>query len=471
MASDELRTVLSPLLSCEEPLIWIARNSNVRLDDAKYGDRTVEDHKHEKQFTLSLRDTRAHWFSIHASTLEEAIICLDYLVGLKDTHFQDMSLYYNGHEEDRLCPFGAICLEKILQNSGRRIRFVYMISTPNHCRTLASSGTKKDIEFYLSDFQDEGAAFVEASIARQDETSGPAKLRLDGGNPFNDRNWALFLKQHKLELLHLISVYLNSEVSYRAVATAEVRCLTFGDEECELEDGGAALVESVREGRGPKELSFLVGHPFNSSERLVAFMNVLRGNTNLEQLDMFYLNDRQGSQALSAALRVNKGLVHLGLLDFEMNEWDGLLESISIHPSLRSLNLKVWGGWNNDSKKRREVTKTVADMLSVNKRVVEMSFDHKTFIEDDWDTFVVPRLECNRYRERFPSIHKIGEASTRAAVLARALAKFASKPHLVWMLLNQNHDIISTFLDSALTHDDRVSTPSRSAIGHLPQIQ
>jgi hypothetical protein len=88
-------------------------------------------------------------------------------------------------------------------------------------------------------------------------------------------------------------------------------------------------------------------------------------------------------------------------------------------------------------------------MLSVNERVEVMSCDDNTFDKGDWDTFVVPRLECNLYWKRFPSIQKIREASTRAAVLARALAKFASKPHLVLMLLDQNHDIVSSYIDSA----------------------
>jgi hypothetical protein len=53
--------------------------------------------------------------------------------------------------------------------------------------------------------------------------------------------------------------------------------------------------------------------------------------------------------------------------------------------------------------------------------------------------------------KRFPSASKNEEASTRAAVLASALGKFSRKPHLLWMLLNQNRDIVSIYLDSA--HD------------------
>jgi hypothetical protein len=485
MAPKELRTVLSPLfLPHEDPTeensegilnraaiwIWITANSYVRLDKED-DDCTVED-RHEKQFWLYLRDTdqHEHFLSIHASTPEESIICLDYLVGLQDTHFEMMALLYKDGEEARHCPFGANILEKMLQKSARRISFTLMIFTPDHCRILASSGTKTNIEFYRCEFQDEGAAFVEASASRQDETSGPAMLRFMQSNPFNDRNWALFLSHHKLESLELDGVDLESEVSCRAVATSKVRCLTFS-EECELEDGGAALIESVKEGLGPKGLCFDCD-PFDSQERLVTFVSALRGNTNLERLELPLIDeDIQQTQALVAALRENKGLVHLKVKYFRLlddSDITELLESISLHPSLRSLDFEMQhffiGG--TDLKKRREFTKAVTDMLSVNERVQVMSFCGNTFDEEDWDAFVAPRLECNLYREQFLWIRTIEEASTRAAVLARTLAKFSSKPHLLWMLLNQNRDILSSYLDSA---HDQTSIPSRKR-GRSPSL-
>jgi hypothetical protein len=143
-----------------------------------------------------------------------------------------------------------------------------------------------------------------------------------------------------------------------------------------------------------------------------------------------------------------------------MDDWNDLLDSVSMHPSLRSLDLQMHD-WCIDLKKRREFTKAVADMLSVNERVEVMSFHNDTFDKDDWDAYVAPILECNFYRKWLPSIQKIAEASTRAAVLARALAKFASKPHLVWMLLNQNRDIVSSYIGAA--HDlDFIPSRKRS---------
>jgi hypothetical protein len=454
----------------DDRIIWVTKNAFVFSGGKKRLPTLEDDEVHDFGLSLRDKDEECHYLSINSSTLEEAIICLDYLVGLKDTHFEEMGISYTHHDEEeedderRLCPFDAKSLEKMLQNSARRIRFDYMIFTPDHCRTLASSGTRTDIVFYDCEFQDDGAAFVEASAARRDKTSGPAKLCFHSTNPFNDRNWALFLSQHKLEYLYLCYAHLESEISCRAMATAQVRRLKL--DYFNLEDEGAALVESVREGRGPKELC-LCGDPYDSAQRLVAFMpafmNALRINTNLELLELnhFEHRHRQVTQALVAALHENKGLVHLKL-SFELSTfWDDemdpteLLKAISKHPSLRSLDLRC--PWC-DTNVKHYSTKAVADMLSINERVEVMTFHDDTFDKDDWNTNVVPRLECNIYRKHFPLIQKIGEASTRAAVFAIALAKFADKPHLVWMLLKQNHDVVSSYLDMAY---DQVSAASR----------
>jgi hypothetical protein len=107
-----------------------------------------------------------------------SIICLDYLVGLKDSHFEEMEIADKHHDEPELCPFGPDTLETMLQNSTRRISFHHMIFKPDHCRTFASSGTKTSIQFYFCQFQDGEADFMEASATRQDESSCPASCVL-----------------------------------------------------------------------------------------------------------------------------------------------------------------------------------------------------------------------------------------------------------------------------------------------------
>jgi hypothetical protein len=55
-----------------------------------------------------------------------------------------------------------------------------MVFTPDHCRKLATSRTKTNIALYSCQFEDEGSLIVGSSATRQDETSGPAKLRIFG---------------------------------------------------------------------------------------------------------------------------------------------------------------------------------------------------------------------------------------------------------------------------------------------------
>jgi hypothetical protein len=92
----------------------------------------------------------------------------------------------------------------------------------------------------------------------------------------------------------------------------------------------------------------------------------------LQRLELWWIGGRQGSQGqFISALRENKGLVHLAFSEYEMDDWKDLLDSLSKHPSLRSLDLQMHD-WYTDEE-TREFTKAVADKLSVNERVEVMS--------------------------------------------------------------------------------------------------
>jgi hypothetical protein len=58
--------------------------------------------------------------------------------------------------------------------------------------------------------------------------------------------------------------------------------------------------------------------------------------------------------SLLLCLKTKDGLVHLRLEDFEMEDWNELLESVSMHPSLRSLDLTTD---SMDNAPKRDVTK------------------------------------------------------------------------------------------------------------------
>jgi hypothetical protein len=77
-------------------------------------------------------------------------------------------------------------------------------------------------------------------------------------------------------------------------------------------------------------------------------------------------------------------------------------------------------------------------MLLANQQVDEIPFDHNAFDQTLWDSHVALRIECNLYRKRFAPLQMIDVPSTSAAVVARALARVARKPSLVWVALSLN---------------------------------
>jgi hypothetical protein len=138
--------------------------------------------------------------------------------------------------------------------------------------------------------------------------------------PFDERNFIMFLNQHKLDCLKLSNIRLKSEEACGAVAEAEIQYVDL--KECRLVDGGGALIESsVREGRGPKGFRVCGDGddeddddddnddellPFASPEWCISFMHAVRDNSYVERLDLSNIHVNDGIlQALASALREN----------------------------------------------------------------------------------------------------------------------------------------------------------------------
>jgi hypothetical protein len=455
-------------------IIWLTDYSFVRLGSpsarrllhAVYQNKRIS---LELSRSILLRDP-THSLSIHSPTLEEAISCLDHLAGLQDTYFKGMRLStfipreYGRH----ICPFTNRILEKILlQNPERHNRFIYMSFTAEQGRVLAVTGTRTDIGLDSCEFEDVNA-FVEAFAARLD--SGPVKLTISGRHPFqNVEQFVLFLQQQrKLEYLALRLITLVGDIC-KAVGATEIPDLDLHG--YTLEDGGAALVESVSVGRGPKGLA-ITRTLFDSPERIISFVSALRGNTYLERLELgSFGNFREGTaQALAPALRENKGLTNLTLSRYSLDNrsWSELMDAISTHPSLRMLKFERIHDDNENepsSSMKRDRTIAVTGMLTANTQVDEIPFDDYSFDRFNWDKLVAPRLECNLYGKLFPALQKIQVPSTRAATVAMALVRVGSKPSLLWMVLSQNADVLCNYLDEHLTRDDSLSVVSRKR-GH-----
>jgi hypothetical protein len=407
---------------------------------------------------------RCHRLAVLSSTVEQAMLCLEFLFGLHDSHFQYLDLYYKvprvyAGEPPRLCvlcPLTSRCLEKLLlQNENRENAFYYMAFTPEQSRVLAASGNI--IGLFGCIIPDGGAAFVDAA----QQHSSLTQLSLHESVPFDDINFVGCLNHLNLEHLRLSSIKLDDGQTCRAVAAAEIKYLhlffcEFGDEEAVQ-----VLVNNIREERGPKGL-FLEGKPFNSPERLGYLMNALRDNTYLERVDFGSLDVRTGTfQALVAALPENGGLTHLGLTLCIVDDccWDKLMSAIAEHPSLRTLSFSQIDDENESwfFLERHEPIYALAGMLAKNEHVDSIEVENFGFGRDVWDEVVVPRLEINVYRKRFLAIQKIQNRTTRAAVTARALALLENKPSLRWMLLSQNDDIVASYLAEALTCNDEGS--------------
>jgi hypothetical protein len=440
--------------------IWIPESDSFVCikQETRVPERVPEAYR-ERVFEVELlsNERSSGRLSFFSATVEQAMLCLEFLFGLHDSHFEELGLSYHVPGEDArerpICPLTNRCLEKLsLQNEKRKNMFYHMAFTPEQSRVLATSGTI--IGLFNCSFPDEGVAFVDA--ARQH--SSLAKLSLYVRLPFDDRNFVWSLDHLILEYLKLSQMTLNDE-SCRAVAATEINYLDL--ECCEFEDEEAVqvLVDNIRAGRGPTGLC-LNGEPFKSSEKLGDFMNALRGNTYLKRLDLVCLEVRDGSfQALVAALPENIGVTHLGLAYCTVDDrcWDKLMSAIAEHPSLRTLSfLSIRDDNKSWLLRRHDPIHALAGMLAENEQVEEIEVDGP-WDRDVWNAVVVPRLEINSYRKRFLPIQKIQNRETRAAVMARALAHLKKKTSLRLMLMSQNEDILSCYLSEALTRNDAAS--------------
>jgi hypothetical protein len=446
-------------------LIWTSKNSFVRVGEdwrrhELPGCGVYQDHRFQLWLTSG---SHCLPINIHSTTLEGAMSCLELLVGLHDDHFEKMVLSHR-HEEDEppICLLTSVLLEKILQQSAKRKNsFRSTTFTPDQSRTLATSGIGTVIELNQCKFEDDGEAFLEALVARADPQTGLAKLTIVLFHPF--AMGILVLLLHKLEALTLKYIHLESEEACRAVAGDELQYLEL--DSCELGDGGAALVKSVNEGRGPKGLGLVFDmsddeddwRPFDSSERFISFLNALRGNYHLERLVVSNLDCQEERilDALAAALSENEGLVHLALSGRHLDKtcFCKLMRAISAHSSLRTLDLTGIERYMD----RTEATEEVTKMLSVNTQLEEIRI-----VKDDndsvaWLKLVTPRLEYNIYCKRFPPIQNLRVPSTRAAIMARALSHVSNRPSPAFMLLRQNSDILSSY---SLRVDPQIATSS-----------
>jgi hypothetical protein len=93
---------------------------------------------------------------------------------------------------------------------------------PGQCHILAASGTRTNVKFFDGNFRDDGAAFLEALVARDDQDAGPTKLIIAECFHFHEDIFVLCLIHLNLVYLELYTLALESEQARRALAVAEV---------------------------------------------------------------------------------------------------------------------------------------------------------------------------------------------------------------------------------------------------------
>jgi hypothetical protein len=145
----------------------------------------------------------------------------------------------------------------------------------------------------------------------------------------------------------------------------------------------------------------------------------------------------------------NNGLVELSFEAVSSAHWIQVVKAISAHPTLRKLALEFHDNvviTRDEESQKILRTQAVAKMLLLNKQVMEVKFYDSVYDRSTWDNGVAPRLEYNFYRKRFPAIQKVGDTSTRAAILGAAMGRVRRRPSLLYMLLCDNRDTAVSLL-------------------------
>jgi hypothetical protein len=148
--------------------------------------------------------------------------------------------------------------------------------------------------------------------------------------------------------------------------------------------------------------------------------------------------------AIAGALKENKGLVDLDLMDaIRMGDetWFAVCDSLKIHPTLEVLNLclmQTLGGAASAVLKSR--IQTLLDLLKVNTSIHTITSihynEHELFRKS-----IIPYLETNRLRPRLLAIQRSRPIAYRVKVLGRALLAVRTDPNRFWMLLSGNTEV------------------------------
>ena len=121
-----------------------------------------------------------------------------------------------------------------------------------------------------------------------------------------------------------------------------------------------------------------------------------------------------------------------------------LLQIIADHPSLCTLDLKyaVPDGDGLTQYEKLHLTQQIVSLLKTNQQLEKIEFHDENYDRVEWDTEVVPRLECNLYRKHSRALAESGID----AVLADAMGHVSATPSNLWMFVSQHQGTIAESL-------------------------
>jgi hypothetical protein len=205
------------------------------------------------------------------------------------------------------------------------------------------------------------------------------------------------------------------------------------------ESGKIVLLESIRQNRGPTQLSRC-----RIDTRGLA--DALRGNSSVSSLSPHLRYSDQDRLVLVQALAETEGLVtlHLDIVPITDTIWIALWRSVARHPTLEKIVLPhrtdfTWKDGTTDAQQTLRM-QAMVDALRINTvlHTVELNRDH--FDQEILDSTVYPLLLANRYRPRVRAIAK-KKGPGRRMLLGRALGSVSSDPSLIWMFLSGNANV------------------------------
>jgi hypothetical protein len=246
-----------------------------------------------------------------------------------------------------------------------------------------------------------------------------------------------------LKVLTLENVALD-ENHCRVLGTYSRTGLEIELERCRITGAAAvALAEVLGRNQGPTKLDRCQIDNF-------VLADGLRGNSSLKSLTLRTFNRDTPNQELleiSSALKENKGLVDIHLLDDFMKSdeaWGAICDSLETHPTLEVLEIRNL--WANPSFGPSVITSRVqalVDMLKGNMSIHTIRIGFRYSEHELFRGSVIPHLETNRLRPRLLAIQRTRPIAYRAKVLGRALLAVRTDPNRFWMLLSGNSEVTS----------------------------